>query len=150
MPLDVFGDKQEFGGENHSGRRERPLTEAMNRGFFCRCPACGKGALFSGYIQTVDRCAACGEEIHHHRADDFPAYLVIVIVGHVIIGAWLGFKAMTDLSVWTHLAIWAPLTIVLALALLRPVKGAVVGMQWALYMHGFSGKPDQVETYPEL
>ena len=87
--------------------------------------------------------------MHHHRADDLPAYLVVVIVGHVILGAFMGVEATSTLSTWQHLAIWVPLTVVMALGLLQPVKGAVVGLQWALYMHGFGGEDDALETHPE-
>lgn len=146
MAGELFGSEQVFG----SRRNDRPVADAMKRGFLCRCPKCGAGRLFASYLKTVDHCEACGEEFHHHRADDFPAYLVIVIVGHVIISAWLAFEAMFDLSVWTHLAIWAPLTVISALLLLQPVKGAVVGMQWALRMHGFGGSTDIADSHPEL
>jgi len=98
----------------------------------------------------VDACEVCGEEMKHHRADDLPAYLVVMIVGHVVVGAFLGAEMMFKLSTWQHLAIWGPLTLVMALALLQPVKGAVVGLQWALYMHGFGGNDDFIETHPEL
>ncbi|MBN9070874.1 MAG: DUF983 domain-containing protein [Rhizobiales bacterium] len=143
-------NEQVFGGEHHSGRPARPLWEAMMRGLRGRCPHCGDGKLFASYVKTVDRCEVCGEEIHHHRADDLPAYLVIVIVGHIVVGAFMAVEATTDLTVLQHLAIWVPLTIIGSLALLRPIKGAVVGLQWALYMHGFGGKEDLVETHPEL
>lgn len=139
-------EQQVFGG---SGAR-RSLMQAMGLGFLCRCPHCGKGRLFGKYLKVADRCEACGEEYHHHRADDLPAYLVIFIVGHIVLGAFMGAERMFELTTWQHLAIWAPMTLVLALALLQPVKGAVVGLQWALRMHGFSGKPDALETHPEL
>lgn len=140
---------QVFGGEAHSQRPARPLMEAMKRGALGRCPNCGRGKLFHGFVKVVERCDACGEDLHHQRADDLPAYLTIVIVGHVVVGLFMGFEAVTALSTWQHLAIWVPLTIVSALALLRPIKGAVVGLQWALYMHGFGGEPDTVEPLPE-
>jgi uncharacterized protein (DUF983 family) len=138
--------EQVFGGKP---RPVRSAVQAMSRGFMCRCPHCGKGPLFKGFLTVVDRCRDCGEEFHHHRADDLPAYLVIVIVGHIVVGAFMGVEASSTLALWQHLAIWIPLTIVLSLALLRPVKGAVVGLQWALYMHGFGGHKDQLETHPE-
>jgi uncharacterized protein (DUF983 family) len=139
-------DEQVFGG----GGDRRSLMQAMGRGFLCRCPHCGKGRLFGKYLKVADRCDVCGEEYHHHRADDLPAYLVIFIVGHVVVGAFMGVERLVELNTWQHLAIWAPLTLVMTLALLQPVKGAVVGLQWALRMHGFSGKPDALETHPEL
>jgi uncharacterized protein (DUF983 family) len=57
---------------------------------------------------------------------------------------------MAELPMWVHMVVWVPLTIILALALLRPVKGAIVGLQWALYMHGFGGEDDILESHPEL
>jgi uncharacterized protein (DUF983 family) len=142
-------EEQRFGGESHSGRPARPLMSAMLNGLLGRCPHCGEGRLFGSFLKAVDRCDVCGEEMHHHRADDLPAYLVVVIVGHIVVGTFMAVEATTTLSMWQHLAIWVPLTIGLALGLLRPVKGAVVGLQWALYMHGFGGDEDMIEAHPE-
>jgi uncharacterized protein (DUF983 family) len=133
----------------NQARAARSVWTAVKRGALGRCPHCGEGKLFASFVKTVDHCEVCGEAIHHHRADDLPAYLVVVIVGHVVIGAFMAVEATSTLSTWQHLAIWAPLTVGSALALLRPVKGAVVGLQWSLYMHGFGGETDTVETHPE-
>ena len=111
---------------------------SMGRGFRGRCPACGEGRLFGGFLKVAERCASCGTDFHHHRADDLPPYLVIFVVGHLI-----GYAILTaetrfdDVPLWFHLALWPALTLVLCLALLQPVKGAVVGLQYALGMHGF-------------
>ncbi|MET0574346.1 MAG: DUF983 domain-containing protein [Mesorhizobium sp.] len=142
-------EEQVFGDERRPGRVVRPLMNAMMRGFLGRCPCCGEGKLFASFLNIVDRCERCGEEMHHHRADDLPAYLVVVIVGHVVVGAFMSFEANSTLSLGQHLAIWVPLTIGLSVALLRPIKGAVVGLQWALYMHGFGGEKDLIEAHPE-
>lgn len=128
----------------------RPIMQAMVRGFRCRCPHCGEGKLFRKFLKVADSCDACGEEYHHHRADDLPAYLVIVIVGHIVVGAFMGLENVFTLTTWQHLAIWVPITLVMTVGLLQPVKGSVVGLQWALRMHGFSGKADELETHPEL
>jgi uncharacterized protein (DUF983 family) len=133
-----------------AARNDRSPWRSMARGFMCRCPHCSQGRLFPRFLKVADVCEACGEEFHHHRADDLPAYLVIFIVGHIVVGAFMGVEAMVTLSTWQHLAIWAPLTLISTLALLQPVKGAVVGLQWALRMHGFSGAPETLETHPEL
>ncbi len=133
----------------NSARVQRPLGQAMWRGLRGRCPHCGEGKLFRSFLKTVDNCAVCGEEIHHHRADDLPAYLVIFIVGHIVVGAYMGAEALTDLSMGMHLAIWGSLTAIMALVMLQPTKGAMVGLQWALYMHGFGGDVDRIETHPE-
>lgn len=143
-------EEQVFGGDHQKVAREaRPVWQAIKRGLFCKCPNCGQGKLFASFVKTVDQCEVCHEEIFHHRADDLPAYLVVVIVGHIVVGAFMGVEATSTLALWQHLLIWVPLTIVSALALLRPMKGAVVGMQWALYMHGFSGEEDAVDAHPE-
>jgi uncharacterized protein (DUF983 family) len=143
-------EQQVFGGELQSGRPARPLWDAVLRGLRGRCPHCGEGRLFRSFVKTVDRCEHCGEEIFHHRADDLPAYLVIVIVGHITLGGFLAVEVMAELPMWVHMVVWVPLTVILALALLRPVKGAIVGLQWALYMHGFGGEDDILESHPEL
>lgn len=128
----------------------RSLFQAMWRGALGRCPRCGEGKLFRSFLKTVPACDHCGEVIEHHRADDLPAYLVVFIVGHVVVGAFMGVEMTTTLSTWQHLAIWVPLTIVLALVLLTPVKGATVGLQWALRMHGFGEEQERLDSHPEL
>lgn len=143
-------ETQVFGGEHHTGRPARPLFNAMWNGFRGKCPKCGEGKLFSSFLKIAPACEHCGEEFHHHRADDLPAYLVVVIVGHIMVGAVMGFTEVTTLSTWQILAIWGPATVLMAVGLLRPVKGAVVGLQWALYMHGFGGEDDALETHPEM
>ena len=140
----------EYGGEHHTGRPSRALGQAMWRGFLGRCPHCGEGKLFRSFARTDDDSAVCGEPIAHHRADDLPAYLVIVIVGHVLVGAFMGAEQMFTLTAWQHLAIWAPLTVIASVLLLQPVKGAVVGLQWAFYMHGFGGENDALDSHPEI
>jgi uncharacterized protein (DUF983 family) len=79
----------------------------------------------------------CGLDFTPHRADDLPAYLVIVIVGHIVVPTALLIETDYSPPVGLQLAIYLPLTVVLSLALLQPVKGAIVGLQWALRMHGF-------------
>ena len=148
MASELGIQEQVFGGEHHSSRVTRPLWAAMKRGALGRCPHCGEGKLFAGFTKSVDKCSVCGEELYHHRADDLPAYLVIVIVGHIVLGAFMAVEATSTLSMWQHIAIWVPLTIALSVALLQPVKGAVIGLQWALYMHGFGGEKDGTESRP--
>ena len=149
--VDLAGKEDRiFGGEHHSGRPARPLWPAIKRGMLGRCPHCGEGKLFRAFVKTVDKCAVCGEEISHHRADDLPAYLVIVIVGHIVVAAFMAVEMTTYWPMWLHMVVWAPLTVVLSLLMLQPVKGGVVGLQWATYMHGFGGETDQIDTHPEI
>jgi uncharacterized protein (DUF983 family) len=113
------------------------MAVALARGARCACPSCGEGALFRKYLKVADTCTVCGEELHHHRADDMPAYIVMSIVGHIVVGAVLWVEFTYGWPTWLHLAIWLPLTLVLTLGLLQPVKGFIVALQWALRMHGF-------------
>jgi uncharacterized protein (DUF983 family) len=114
-----------------------PVLQAMRRGFFSSCPHCGKGRLFRAFLKVADRCPGCGEELHHHRADDFPAYVVILIVGHIMVPLVLVVETEFAPPYWFSMLLWPSLTAILVLALLQPVKGAVVGLQWAMGMHGF-------------
>lgn len=97
--------------------------------------------MFRAFLKVRDRCDACGEELFHHRADDFPPYLVIVIVGHIVVSMILLVEVEYPPPLWLAMTIWPLVTAGLALAFLQPVKGAVVALQWSLRMHGFEGRP---------
>ena len=120
---------------------KRDLWTAMKRGFRCRCPRCGEGKMFRAFLKTADDCSACGLDFSPHRADDLPAYLVIVIDGHIVVPTILWIETNYATPVWLSFAAYLPFTFVASLALLQPVKGAVVGLQWALRMHGFDDNP---------
>jgi len=102
-----------------------------------KCPACRKGHIFRAFLKVADRCDACGEELHHQRADDFPAYLVIVIVGHLVVPLILHVEMVYEPAYWVHAVLWLPLTLALSLLLIQPIKGMVIAMQWRIGMHGF-------------
>ncbi|MBR1189881.1 DUF983 domain-containing protein [Bradyrhizobium sp. AUGA SZCCT0240] len=116
---------------------KRDLWSAMKRGFMCRCPRCGEGKLFRAFLKVDDHCKTCGLDYTPHRADDLPAYLVIVIVGHIVVPVVLWVETNYSPAIWLQMAIYLPFTFLSSLLLLQPVKGAVVGFQWALRMHGF-------------
>lgn len=118
-------------------QEKRDVWQAFRRGFRGRCPRCGEGKLFRAFLKTADRCSNCGQDFTPHRADDLPAYLVIVIVGHIVVPLALWIETNYSPPVALQLAIYLPVTLIASLALLQPVKGAVVGIQWALRMHGF-------------
>lgn len=124
---------------------ERAVGRSIKRGLLSRCPACGNGRLFRGFVKSVDACASCGERMDHHRADDFPPYIVVTIVGHLVLAGYMATDLILPLTTWQHLAIWAPVTLASSVALMQPVKGAVIGLQWALKMHGFGGHEDEPE-----
>ena len=129
---------------------KRDVWLAMKRGFRGRCPRCGEGKLFRAFLKTANNCSACGLDFTPHRADDLPAYLVIVVVGHLVVPTALLIETQFSPPVWLQLSIYLPLTLVLSLVLLQPVKGTVVGLQWALRMHGFdeSGYNDDPPAWP--
>jgi uncharacterized protein (DUF983 family) len=120
----------------------RNVWASLKRGFRGLCPNCGAGKLFRAFLKVGDRCPICGEDFSHQRADDFPAYIVIVIVGHLVVPSALFVETEFQPSVALQLAVWLPLAALLSLALLQPVKGAIVGLQWSLRMHGFGTYPD--------
>lgn len=116
---------------------KRDVWTAMKRGFSCRCPRCGQGKLFRAFLKVADNCSVCGLDFTPHRADDLPAYLVIIIVGHIVVPAALWIETNYSPAVWLQLTVYLSFTLVASLLLLQPVKGAVVGFQWAMHMHGF-------------
>lgn len=120
-----------------SSDEDRPLKPAMLRGWRRRCPNCGSGPMLRGYLKVRENCPVCGEALHHHRADDGPAYLTILIVGHVM--APLILIAFTKLrpDPMTLAAVFSVGTVALSLFLLPRLKGALVALQWAKRMHGF-------------
>ncbi len=117
---------------------DRSLREAMTRGFMGRCPSCGRGRLFGSYLKVVNACDVCGEQFSGHRADDAPAYITLLIVAHVV-GAGI---LMSD-EIWPNSSLvwvagfWLVVTLVASVLILPRAKGAIVGQQWALGMHGF-------------
>lgn len=118
-------------------KRNRILALSLKRGLLCKCPNCGTGTLFKSYLKVTPICEVCHESYSAHRADDLPAYLVLFVVGHIVVGLLMTAESNTNWPIWAHVLIWPLLTLILSLALLQPFKGAIVGLQWALRMHGF-------------
>ena len=124
----------------------RSWWSAMRRGGALHCPNCGKGSLFERYLKVRHSCQTCQEALHHHRADDAPPYFTIFIVGHLIVGGVLSVEQAFHPEPWVQAVLWLPLTVVLSLALLPRIKGALVGLQWALRMHGFGDPADDGQS----
>jgi uncharacterized protein (DUF983 family) len=110
-----------------------PLLTAVGRGFLGRCPACGKGRIFKGFLKVVESCEVCSAPLGLARADDAPPYFTILIVGHIVIPL-LFIVDKAQLPIWMMSLIFLPLTVALTLALIRPVKGATVGLMLSLNM----------------
>lgn len=116
----------------------RDWGAAVKRGLRQRCPHCGDGKLYYKYLKVRDACEACGEELHHHRADDAPPYVTILIVGHILGALMLfGHERSLNLSVWTEAIGYPLLGLTIAMWVLPKIKGALIAYQWALRIHGF-------------
>jgi uncharacterized protein (DUF983 family) len=120
---------------------DRPLKPALWRGWRRRCPCCGAGPIMQGYLKVRDRCTVCGEDLHHHRADDGPAYLTILIVGHLVAPALIFAYSNYDPDPLFIAVLFSVLTSALSLYLLPRLKGGLVALQWAKRMHGFGSGP---------
>lgn len=106
----------------------RSAWSAILHGLAFRCPCCGQAPAFRGYLKVVDNCSRCGEPLGLLRADDFPPYVTIFLVGHLVVPLMLAFP----MSVGLQMLVWLPTALLLTLLLLRPVKGGVLGLAWAL------------------
>jgi len=118
---------------------QRSKLQACTRGAMGKCPNCGEGRLFSGGTQIVDQCEICAEELYHHRADDLPAYLNIFVTGHIMVAAVMVIHQMRILDLWVLTGLSCLAVVIMSVLLLRPLKGIVVGAQWAMGLHGFGG-----------
>ena len=121
---------------------DRPLRPAMLRGWRRRCPNCGAGQMLRSYLKVRDTCPVCGEALHHHRADDGPAYLTILIVGHVVAPLILYIFVRYRPDPLVLASVFSVGTVALSLYLLPRLKGMIVGIQWSQRMHGFGGARD--------
>ncbi|UFZ02728.1 DUF983 domain-containing protein [Bradyrhizobium ontarionense] len=115
----------------------RPVLSALLHGLCCRCPCCGCGRLFNGFLAIAPSCASCGEDLHHARPDDAPAYFVILIVGHIAVFLALAMEQELAPPLWATMTAAIIVTCLLTAVLLQPTKGAIIALQWALWMHGF-------------
>ena len=116
---------------------DRALRPALARGFRCRCPNCGAGPVLRGYLKLREQCNVCGEDLTRARADDAPAYLTILLVGHLMAPMmhWIFVSFRPEPMVLA--TIFCTVCVGLSLYLLPRIKGMVVGFQWAKRMHGF-------------
>ncbi len=109
-----------------------PLPTALGRGIRGRCPACGQTHLFTGFLRIARECAFCHAPLGTARADDAPPYFVILITGHIVIPAMLLTQKWGNPTNLELTAIFVPLTLALALGLLRPVNGGVLAVLVAM------------------
>lgn len=118
-------------------KAERELWPALRRGYGRKCPNCGEGRLMKSYLKVNDACPVCHEDLSQHRADDGPAYLTIIIVGHLLAPLLHIVFVQFRPHPMVLFGIFALGCVSLSLYLLPRLKGAVVAFQWARGMHGF-------------
>ncbi|MGF1626223.1 MAG: DUF983 domain-containing protein [Alphaproteobacteria bacterium] len=114
----------------------RPVRSSVGRGLRRRCPACGEGRLFAGYLKIADHCPHCGAAFGQIRADDIPPYVTILIVGHIVVPLILLVYQNFQPPTWLSMTVWPLLTLALTLLLLPLVKGGIVGLMWCLRLRG--------------
>lgn len=102
-----------------------------------RCPRCGQGRLFDGFLRVASRCTSCGLDLSAQDSGDGPAAFVVLIVGFIVVGAALIVEVKYEWPVWLHLLVWLPLTVILCLAFLRPLKGLMIALQYRYRRHEF-------------
>jgi uncharacterized protein (DUF983 family) len=120
--------------EARPGRRPRtyPPLPALQTGMAGRCPRCGEGRLFSGFLQTADSCKVCGLDFKFIDSGDGPAVFVILIVGFLVVGLALMMEVLWQPALWLQMLILVPLTIGLSLGMIRPLKGVLIARQYQM------------------
>ncbi|MEC3948434.1 DUF983 domain-containing protein [Sphingobium sp. HWE2-09] len=116
---------------------DRPTGAAIGHGLRGRCPNCGKGRMFARFLKTAPTCPSCGLALDVHQADDFPAYIVILLLGHILVPLMIEVNSALAIPLGWQALIWPSLAIALAIAMIQPVKGAVIAVQWSRRMAGF-------------
>ena len=107
-----------------------PPVDPIKVGLAGHCPRCGQGKLFDGLVKIKPRCANCGLDYAFADSGDGPAVFVILIIGFLVVGLALWAEVNYHWSVWLHILLWGPLTIILSLALLRGLKGVLIALQY--------------------
>ncbi|KIT16914.1 hypothetical protein jaqu_14130 [Jannaschia aquimarina] len=96
--------------------------------------------MMRGYLKVRDECPQCGEALHHHRADDGPPYLTLLIVGHIVGPLMLWAYIRYEPSPLVFIVVFGAMSVLMSLWFLPRLKGAIVAVQWAARMHGFGGR----------
>ena len=116
--------------EQHSQDLAYPPVSPLQTGLMARCPRCGKGHLFAGYLGLAPRCTQCGLDFSFADAADGPAFFVMAIAGFIAVGGALAVEILYKPPLWVHVALWLPLGLAVPLLLLRPFKGVMVALQY--------------------
>ena len=107
-----------------------PRRAPFRAGLACKCPRCGRGPLYSGFLAVAERCSVCGLDLQKADSGDGPAVFIIFILGIVVVPLALWLETAVEPPMWLHVAIWPALILGTALGLLRPVKGVLIALQY--------------------
>ena len=110
--------------------QDQPSPSPAVTGLKGLCPRCGKGHLFQGFLKVRPKCEVCGLDLAFADAGDGPAFFVMSIVGIVVVALALWVEFTYSPPIWLHLVMWCTLSIVMSLALVRPLKGVLVALQY--------------------
>jgi uncharacterized protein (DUF983 family) len=113
---------------------------AVAKGLRCRCPACGEAPLFDGFLHVRPVCGKCGADLSAQDSGDGPVAFIVLIVGAVVVGLALVAEVRYGPPVWLHLLLWLPLTVILTLALMRPLKSLLIALQYKHRRDDFTEK----------
>ena len=119
-------------GGRPARRRTYPPLPPLQTGIAGRCPRCGEGRLFSGYLETADCCTVCGLDFKFIDSGDGPAVFVILIVGFLVVGLALMMEVLWQPALWLQMLILVPLTIGLSLGMIRPLKSVLIARQYQM------------------
>lgn len=118
-----------------------PPPPPLSTGLRCRCPACGEGPLYQGFLSVRSRCDVCHTDLSGQDSGDGPAPFVVFLVGAIVVGLALYAEVRFGWPVWLHLIIWLPLTVVLVLGLMRPAKALMIALQYKHRRQDFQDTP---------
>jgi uncharacterized protein (DUF983 family) len=107
-----------------------PPVSPYGAGLRCRCPRCGKGRLFNGFLELAPRCESCGLDFSFADSGDGPAVFVVLIAGFIVVFAAMIVEILWRPPYWLHAALWLPLILLMTLGLLRPAKGLMIAVQY--------------------
>ena len=131
QPARSAGRRDRAPGAADTVPNKKSIWTGISRGLARRCPNCGVGRLFNGFLKIRSPCEVCGTDNSIYPSDDFPPYLTIFVTGHVVITLFIWTDADFQPPFWLEAAIWLPLTVIMCLVLLPFMKGATIGLCWA-------------------
>ena len=111
-------------------QRSYPPVSPLFAGLMCRCPRCGKGKLFRGFLDLRERCEVCGLDYSFADSGDGPAVFVALFGGFIVLGAALWTEVVYQPPIWVHMVVFLPLTLIVCLGMLRPLKGVLIALQY--------------------